>query len=287
MRDARSTPFGPVPSEVESSVANTILSHVSVRKFRPDPVPDETLALLCEAMRRAPSSSALQTRTFVILTDLDVRRTVRSHAGGQAFIDDCPAFIVGCADLRRISDAVSNRAYPDRSGDMRLLLTATEDVSIALQNASLLAQSLGLGTVMVGGVLNGALEISKLLGLPWRVLPLLGLCVGYSAEPAQEVRPRLPPPVIFHKNHYELSPEEEAVHLAEHDRAVIARGYYLGRRISWDDIGGSDEDPVTDEEYGWLEHVARKQARLWWDAATPKLIKDLHTLGWGEKEHTQ
>lgn len=278
------TPFGPPPEEAppgDGAVA-TALRHVSVRAFLPDPFPEVTLALLCEAMRRSPSSSALQTRTFVVVTDPAVRRALRPHAGGQMFIETCPAFVVGCADLRRVDDTVSARAYPDRSDELRLLISSTEDVSVALQSASLAAQSLGWGTVMVGGVLNGAREIAGLLGLPPRVIPLLGLCVGRSAEPPQEVRPRLPRPVMFHRDRFSLEPDGEATLIDHHDREVVERGYYRGRRIPWSDIGGVGDDPVADEDYGWSEHVARKQARLWWDEATPKLLADLRDLGWGD-----
>ena len=280
--DAWPSPFGPLPEKPQAGdgTVATALRHVSVRAFLPEPVPEETLTLLCEAMRRAPSSSALETRTFVVVTDPEVRKALRPHAGGQGFIETCAAFVVGCADLHRIGEAVTARAYPNRSGELRLLITATEDVSIALQSASLAAQSLGWGTVMVGGVLNGAREIARVLGLPPRIIPLLGLCVGRSAEAPGEVRPRLPRPVIIHRDRFRLEPDDVADLVADYDAEVVNRAYYKDRRISWADIGGEGEDPVAEGDYGWSEHVARKQARLWWDEATPKLLSDLKALGW-------
>ena len=280
--DAWPSPFGPVPEvppDGDGAVA-TALRHVSVRAFLPDPVPEEILTILCEAMRRAPSSSALETRTFVVVTDPDIRKALRPHAGGQAFIEACPAFVIGCADLHRLDNAVNVRSYPNRSGELRLLITSTEDVSIALQSASLAAQSLGWGTVMVGGVLNGTRKIAELLGLPPRIIPLLGLCVGRPEVSPEGVRPRLPRPMVFHRNRFSLSQDDVASLVANHDAEVAERKDYKSRSIPWVEIGGEGEDPVAEGDYGWSEHVARKQARLWWNEATPKLLLDLRELGW-------
>ena len=168
--------------------------------------------------------------------------------------------------------------------DFRLLITSLEDVSISIQNAALAAESLGLGTVMVGGTIDGACELVELLNLPERVIPLLGLAVGWSDQAPMPLKPRLPRPVQFHHNQFDDSAEMEQQLLAEHDREIIERDYYTGRHISWAELGMPGEDEVADREYGWQEHAARKQARTWWDDATPKLIRDLKALGWNPAE---
>lgn len=278
--DAWSGPFGAVPDELPSdkSTLTTILSHVSVRQFRDEALSNEHLAVVLEAMRRAPTSSAMQSTLYVCVTDKAALQQLRPHVGGQQFIQQCGAFIVGCMDLRHIDRVTSERGYPNRSSDFRLFITSLEDISISTQNASLAAESLGLGTVMVGGTVNGAAEVAELLGLPHRVIPLLGLAIGWPDQPPEPVRPRLPRPMVFHHNRYDATAEAEF--LNEHDREILERGYYDGRRIDWSDIGMPGEDPVPDGLYGWQEHAARKQARTWWLASSPKLCRDLRKLGW-------
>lgn len=280
--DAWPGPFGPVPEQLPDnrSTLETILSHVSVRRFRPEPLRDEQITLLHEAIRRAPTSSAMQSTMYVTITDRELLQAVRPHVGGQQFIAQCGAFIVGCMDLRHLDRVTSERNYPNRSSDFRLLITSLEDVSISIQNAALAAESLGLGTVMVGGTIDGATELVDLLNLPERVVPLLGLAVGWSDQEPMPLKPRVPRPVQFHRERYDGSAEREQALLAEHDREIIERGYYAGRHISWNELDQSGCDPVTDAEYGWQEHAARKQARDWWDSASPKLISDLKALGW-------
>lgn len=261
----------------------TLLGHRSVRAFSEAPLPDGVEATLREAMRRGPTSSALQTYAFVFVHDRAIRARIRPWAGDQVWVEECPLLIVACSDQRRIENVTTARGYPYRASDLRILVSSVEDLTIAMHNASLAAQSLGLGTVMIGGVSNGAKEIHELLGLPPRVVPLLGLCVGVPAASQRdlEARPRLPAELVFHDDRYGLTAEREAELLAEHDRAVVERGYYEGRRIDWGAIhdGPAGEDPVPDEAYGWTEHVARKQSRTWWRRFGPKLLHDLEAVG--------
>jgi len=260
-------------------VLEVIAAHTSVRRFRPEPLPEMAIEALTAAMRRAPSSSALQTSTFVLVTDRAQRARLRPLAGGQAWVEHCPLFIVGSLDLRRLDEATRERGHVDRSGDLRLLISGTEDLAIALQNASLAARSLGFESVMIGGVLNGTREIATLLGFPPRVIPILGLCVGRADVPPQEPRPRLPAEITFFRDRYSADGDEERRLRQAHDAEIIGRGYYVGRRIGADEVG-LHVDPVADDDYGWTEHVARKQARRWWEEATPKLRDDLIALGW-------
>ena len=267
----------------DSPVIRTMLAHRSVRAFADEPLPDGVEETLREVMRRGPTSSALQTYTFVFVRDRAVRAGIRPWCGDQRWVEECPLLIIACSDQRRVEDAARARGYPYRASDLRILVSSVEDLTIAMQNASLAAQSLGLGTVMIGGVSNGAKEIHDLLDLPSRVVPLLGLCVGVPA-PSQrdlEPRPRIPAELVFHTDRYRLSAEREAALLAEHDRAVAGRGYYEGRRLGWDAIHDepAGEDPVPDDGYGWTEHVARKQARTWWTRFGPKILHDLEALG--------
>lgn len=280
--DARPGPFGPVPAELPENrdALDTILTHVSVRRFNEKPLPDETVAILHEAIRRAPTSSAMQSTLYVTITDRELLKQVRPHVGGQEFVEMCGAFIVGCMDLRHLDRVTTERGYPNRSSDFRLLITSLEDVSISVQNAAVAAESLELGTVMVGGTIDGASELVRLLKLPDRVVPLLGLAVGWPAQEPMPLKPRLPRPVVFHHNQYSATSADEMALLDEHDQEIIQRQYYRNRHISWDELGTPGSDGVTPEAYGWQEHAARKQARTWWDSATPKLIQDLQALGW-------
>ena len=75
------------------------------------------------------------------------------------------------------------------------LLIGSHDVGIALQNATVAAESMGLGTCHIGAIRNKPLEIVKLLNLPKYVIPLIGLTVGYPDDDPG-LKPRLPPKAV-------------------------------------------------------------------------------------------
>lgn len=118
----------------------------------------------------------------MFVRNAESRARIAALAGGQPWIEACSLLIVGCSDQRRVENVTRVRGYPYHASDARMLVSSVEDLAIALQNASLAAQSLGLGTVMIGGISNGAKEIHEHLGLPQRVAPLLGLCIGTPAS---------------------------------------------------------------------------------------------------------
>lgn len=258
----------------------TVLTHASVRRFTADPVPEVVRLALEAALVRGPTSSALHSYTHVVVHDPERRRRLATLAGDQRWIAEAPLVVVGCADLRRAREIVHAQGYRYTAHDLRMLISATADLTVGLQNASLVAQSLGYGTVLLGGVLNGSLEIAGELGLPERVVPLVGLSVGRPADdrwPAP--RPRLPRRLLIHHEGWSLSAEEERALLAAHDAEARALGTYEGRRIPWAAMGRGGEDPVAEGDYGVLEHVGRKQGRATWGPQGAKVDVDLPAQG--------
>ena len=62
---------------------------------------------------------------------------------------------------------------------------------IAAQNVVVAAESLGMGTVYLGSILNDNAKLSELLKLPKYVYPAVGLAVGWPDQEPQ-LKPRLP-----------------------------------------------------------------------------------------------
>jgi nitroreductase len=63
---------------------------------------------------------------------------------------------------------------------------AVIDAALAAQNAVVAAEALGLGTVSIGALRNRPLDVAAELGLPPRVLPIFGLCVGWPLMASYE-----------------------------------------------------------------------------------------------------
>jgi nitroreductase len=160
-------------------------SRRSVRRYLPDPVPDEVLQQILEAGRWAPSANNQQPWAFVVVQDEEIRKQVAKHAtyylARHARVDEAPLLIVLCAQRSRMSRE-------------RL----REDVGMAGMQMMLQAKALGLGTCWIDGIERG--EVSKILSIP-DYLDIAGLItVGFPAETPPET-PRKP---LFEIVHYDL-----------------------------------------------------------------------------------
>lgn len=191
----------------------TLLSHRSIRAYLPDPLPSETLELLVAAAQSASTSSNLQTWSVVAIEDPQRKEELSQLAGNQAHIRQAPLFLVWLADLARLTYVAQSRGSSyDALDYLELFVTATVDASLAAQNATIAAESLGLGTVYIGAIRNRPEEVAAILNLPPSVFPVFGLTVGYpNPDVAAAIKPRLPQSAVLHRETYDLGIQEEAI----------------------------------------------------------------------------
>jgi hypothetical protein len=95
---------------------------------------------------------------------------------------------------------------------METLVVGMIDAALAAQNAVVALESLGMSAVYIGGIRNQPEQVAAELGLPPRVLPVFGMCVGYPDEtrPA-DVKPRLPQEVVLHREQYDAPSQAAAI----------------------------------------------------------------------------
>ena len=204
-----------------SPVIDLMLQHRSIRAYRPDALPGGTLEALVAAAQSAATSSNLQTWSVVAIQDADRKARLAEFAGNQRHIHQAPLFLVWLADLSRAT------RIGQRAGKSMEALHFTEtfvvsviDAALAAQNATVAAESLGLGTVYIGALRNRPEDVAAELRLPPGILPVFGLCVGYPDQDAQAaaVKPRLPQQEILHHETY--SSDDEGKLLTAYDAAL-------------------------------------------------------------------
>ena len=223
--------------------------HASVRNYRTDSVSVEQVEAIVAAGQRSSTSSNLQMFSVVAVADPATRQQLAVLCGNQEHIAQAPIFLAWCADLARLDRACQVRGYEQVTRYVESFLLAAVDTSLAMQNAALAAESIGLGMCYIGAIRNRPQEVIDLLELPRLVFPIAGMTLGWPAvEPM--LRPRLPLSAVLHWDRYDRSREDEA--LAEYDRAMVATGIYDGRQVAVPGKEGQMED------YGWTEHSARR-----------------------------
>ncbi len=146
----------------------TIEKRHSCREYKPDAVPEDSLARLLEAARIAPSGSNQQPWRFIVVKDPETRRKLVSASKGQRFIADAPVVIVACGETFK-----TNRG--DWMGWYGMLL----DVAIAVEHMHLAATALGLASCWIGAF--NAKQVREILDIPEEIKVVALLPIGLSA----------------------------------------------------------------------------------------------------------
>lgn len=189
---------------LDDPIVGHLLSHRSVRAFRPDPLPQGTIETLVAAGQSASSSSNLQTWSVVAVEDPARKQALRVLAADQAFITEAPLLLVWLADLSRLERVGRLHGVETVGLDyLELALVGCIDAALAAQNAAIAAEALGLGIVYIGSMRNRPIEVARLLDLPPRAFAVFGMSVGYAdaARPAS-VKPRLALEAVLHRERY-------------------------------------------------------------------------------------
>jgi FMN reductase [NAD(P)H] len=186
-------------------VLESLFKHKSIRKYKNQPLEDEKLQLIIKAAQAAPNWCNGQQVSIIAVKDQSRKDKLKVLCGNQPYISTCSVFLVFCADFYRISLAFekagkSKEDFEKYITNIDTLIVGSHDVGIAIQNATVAAESLGLGTVDIGYIRFNSLEVTKELNLPKYAIPLIGLCVGYPDDDPG-LKPRLPAKAVcFEEN---------------------------------------------------------------------------------------
>lgn len=191
-------------------LSEAIEARRSIRKFRPDPIPEEYVTELLEAGNRAPSGSNLQPTRYVVIKSEEARGKL-SECTSLPFVAKAPVIIACCVDTevgssseQRFRELKEAKAFIDtpldnvdpenysknrRSMDeaaMKAYLSL--NAAIAIDHITLKAVDLGLGSCWV--MMFDREKVKSLIGLDKRYDIVALLPIGYPDQyPAQ--RPRI------------------------------------------------------------------------------------------------
>jgi nitroreductase len=157
-------------------ILEAIRARKSVRAYRDEPVSDEALERIFEAVRLAPSARNAQEWRFVVVRDRETRQRIAVEAAGQPFVGQAGAVIACCAE-----------------GEGRIMRCGQApgpiDVAIAMDHLSLAAVAEGLGTCWIGSF-DEAL-VKSILGIPVSVRVIQLMSLGVPVDPSPVWKQRL------------------------------------------------------------------------------------------------
>jgi nitroreductase len=151
------------------SVLDIIRRRRSVRRYKPDPIPEDVFLRVMEAARLAPSGKNSQPWRFIVVRDAEMRGRLAAASRNQTFMAKAPVILVACG--------YPDRSYPKQGNYMK---SWPIDVSCAVDHLMLQATEEGLGTCWIGAFEEK--DVKAYLGIPEEVRVLALTPLGYPDE---------------------------------------------------------------------------------------------------------
>lgn len=152
---------------------DVIRSRKSVRGYKSDPIPEDSLDRIGKAVNLAPSACNLQPWSFRVILNETIRKQIHS-CYQKDWLLDAPAIVV----------AIGN----DEAAWKRLEGTpATElDMGIAMEHLILAAEAEGLSTCWICAF--SIKKLNKIVGImdPWSIIAISPL--GYASKESERVQ---------------------------------------------------------------------------------------------------
>ncbi len=194
---------------LHNDTVDVLLNRRSIRAFRPEPLNPEMTATIESAAQHAASSQYLNDWSAIRVVDQRLKDDLAAIAK-QPYIAQAPALYVFVLDeyrnmviAREQGDAVDSDAFTLKNSYR--FTQAQNDAVLALHAMETAAESLGLGCVILGSILNDIPRLIELFHLPKYTYPVLGLAIG---KPAQEpaLKPRMSGTLQFFDDRYNDDP---------------------------------------------------------------------------------
>jgi nitroreductase len=152
-------------------VFEAIKNRRSIRHYKTDPVDDKTVQAVLEAAHWAPSWGNIQCWRFIVIRDPKIKSEVADtlsrikvdnewvENAASKSIKQAPVLVALCAEKGQAGCSPDGTPVTDK-GDYWFMF----DIALAMENLTLAAHALGLGTVIVGGF--DAKKVAQILGVP-------------------------------------------------------------------------------------------------------------------------
>ncbi|MFD1317101.1 NADPH-dependent oxidoreductase [Loigolactobacillus zhaoyuanensis] len=200
------------------------LDHRTIRAFTKQPVAPAIIEQLVSVARHTATSNFQQAFSVISVTDPAKKEQIAAIAK-QPYVAANGHLFVFVADQHRDQQIGAEMGKTENHlGGTDRFLQAWSDTTLAVQNTEVAAESLGLGTVILGSILNDTQQLIDILALPQLTFPVLGLAIGWPDQKPQ-LKPRLPERFVHFENTYQL-PAPLRPQLAEYD-AVVHQYYDL------------------------------------------------------------
>src|SRR5699024_10040752 len=142
------------------------LNHRTIREFEDREVSDEVLKTLLDVLNKTATSTGMQQYSIIRVKDIDKREKL-SKIANQEYLKRYPELFVFIVDIYRnksILEEMNSSAKTYK--DMDRFFQGFTDACLAAQNMTVALESMDMGAVYFGSILNDYDSVCEILNLP-------------------------------------------------------------------------------------------------------------------------
>lgn len=207
----------------EIGLFEAMYSARALRRFKPDPVPDEIMTKVLDAAIRAPSGSNAQSWVFIVVKDAEKRRQLgaiyhkaskiltalyaerprASHFSDEQYkrfmssvthlfenMHEAPVLLLACLRSAPPGSAATALSPEVQAAMAKAARTQGASIYPAVQNVILACRAFGLSTVLTTIHAFFEEEVKAIVGLPPEVATFALMPIGYPRDRIGPVRRR-------------------------------------------------------------------------------------------------
>ena len=177
---------------------SVILNRKSTREFLGKAIPEEAKAEIIGAALRAPTAGNLMLYSIIEVNDQKAKDTLAVSCHHHSLIARAPWVLLFLADYQRwldyfefcgTGDFARRAGLPVCNPAEGDLMLACCDALIAAQTVVIAAESCGLGSCYIGGIMENYETHRDVFKLPRYTFPICLLCLGYPTEGQKNRQP--------------------------------------------------------------------------------------------------
>ena len=180
----------------------------SIRKYTCKDIPEDLLNELFEIASRASNTGNMQLYSVVVNRDKESKERQAPFHFNQSMVTEAPVLLTFCADANRFVKWANLRKAKAGFDNLQTFIAATIDAMLFAEAFCEAAEAKGLGICYLGTTAYNADKIIETLSLPYLVVPIVSVTVGYPEMPLPSQPDRLPIEAIVHdETYHDFTPE--------------------------------------------------------------------------------
>lgn len=203
------------------TVSKAILQRTSVRRYEREPIPQEAMDFIYEAIRNTPTSYNGQQFSVIDIDDQNLKEELYNLTG-QKQLKTCNRLLIFCSDYNKMQLLAKKKGVemPPFTDTMDGVIIGIIDASLAMMSAVIAAEACGLGSNCIGYLRTvDPAKVAELLNLPKGVFVVCGLAIGVPRE-HPDLKPKQAASTVFFKNRYTDDVEQLTNDLLYYDEVM-------------------------------------------------------------------